>query len=88
MLTAASSLFLKEFPIPVNFFLQLLLPEAGVGIEHFGPDFAGGCGPVTHRLSILEDHRPEDPVAAVCAVHMVGMDGKMPAFVSYQVFII
>ena len=40
-------------------------------------DFAGGEGPVANGLAVLEDDGPEDAVAAVGAVHVVGLHGQV-----------
>lgn len=57
-------------------------------MEDFGLDLSGGGGPVAYCLSVLEDNGPEDTVAAVGAVNVVGMDGQMAALVTNQVFIV
>ena len=83
-----NKLFLKKLLILFNFLRQRLLPEARIGKEIIGPDFAIGSRPVTHDLTVLEDDGPEDAVATVGAVHVVRMHRHVTTFVPDQVFIV
>ncbi len=46
-------------------------------MKEFSLDFAGGEGPVANGVAVLEDDGPEDAVAAVGAVHVVGLHGQV-----------
>ena len=57
-------------------------------MKEFSLDFAGGEGPVANGLAVLEDDGPEDAVAAVGAVHVVGVNGQVEALVGDKVFVV
>ncbi len=50
--------------------------------------FTTSGGPIANNFAVLEDNRPENAVAAVGAVHVVGMDGQLAALVTNKVFVV
>lgn len=51
-------------------------------------DFAAGGGPVAYGLSVLENDRPEDAVAAMNSMNMVWVKCDVATLVTNQVFVI